>query len=218
MGGGAAPKQAVMPNDKYAESTAGEGPYLSRSDMSGLQVSAEQIDVDTASEPAGVAVVGGTAAASTANPVNLRLPNTIPTPQVPLHDATEELNAERLPEIDAPVALIPASSTESTMTTARGSTSSPPEAVAALPQSHAAAPGTLSSEGENFASAVSRSSARNKEKKEPAVLGEFVSLDDMEGRQHLRFASKSPEVSCSAVLTLHLSASETSLTNRVVLK
>ncbi|KAJ9101078.1 hypothetical protein QFC21_003296 [Naganishia friedmannii] len=31
------------------------------------------------------------------------------------------------------------------------------------------------------------------ERKEPAVLGDFVSLADMEGRQHLRFNSKSPE-------------------------
>jgi hypothetical protein len=33
------------------------------------------------------------------------------------------------------------------------------------------------------------------ERKEPAVLGDFVSLAEMEGRQHLRFNSKSPEVS-----------------------
>ncbi|KAJ9118595.1 hypothetical protein QFC22_003815 [Naganishia vaughanmartiniae] len=31
------------------------------------------------------------------------------------------------------------------------------------------------------------------ERKEPAVLGDFVSLAEMEGRQHLRFNSKSPE-------------------------
>lgn len=38
-------------------------------------------------------------------------------------------------------------------------------------------------------------STRIPEKMEPATLGEFVSLGDMEGRQHLRFSSKSPEVS-----------------------
>lgn len=70
----------------------------------------------------------------------------------------------------------------------QGPVPSPPGVISIKPQTLSAGPPS------DAATTPSRSlSARNQEKKEPAVLGEFVSLGDMEGRQHLRFASKSPE-------------------------
>jgi hypothetical protein len=90
-----------------------------------------------------------------------------------------------------------ASASDASMVTAQSSTP-PLETISALPIPPPAAPGTLPSENENFSAALERSSTRTREKKEPALLGEFVSLADMEGRSHLRFASQSPEVSSSS--------------------
>lgn len=71
-----------------------------------------------------------------------------------------------------------------------GSEPSPLELLSTAPEALPSKPPSES------ATTPSRSiSTRNPEKKEPATLGEFVSLGDMEGRQHLRFSSKSPEVS-----------------------
>lgn len=96
-----------------------------------------------------------------------------------------------------------ASSTDASMITARSTP--PPDVSKTLPIPPPAASGTLPSENENFSAALERSSTRTREKKEPALLGEFVSLDDMEGRSHLRFASKSPEVSPFANWTYFVS-------------
>lgn len=106
----------------------------------------------------------------------------------------EQVSHQHLPQSNAAAADLTTSSTDSSMATAQATTP-PVESISVLPIPPPAAPGTLPSENENFSAALSRSSARTREKKEPALLGEFVSLDDMEGRSHLRFASKSPEVS-----------------------
>lgn len=108
--------------------------------------------------------------------------------------SAEQVSGQPMPASGAAAANFTTSSTESSIATAQ-STTPPPEAISALPIPPPAAPGTLPSENDNFSAALSRSSARTREKKEPALLGEFVSLADMEGRSHLRFASKSPEVS-----------------------
>ncbi|KAJ9110889.1 hypothetical protein QFC19_001398 [Naganishia cerealis] len=101
---------------------------------------------------------------------------------------TETVAAEK-PLGNVPMPIDAASSVEEGSATNQSRLPSPQPTVS-VPQ---ASTSTETPRTETAPSTPGHSLNRVVERKEPAVLGDFVSLAEMEGRQHLRFNSQSPE-------------------------